>query len=75
MTDEELLTHFENQTLPFKSWNHRMHVRIAYIYAKALSYPEALVKLREGIKAYNHKNKVNESPTTGYNETVTVAFL
>ncbi len=75
MTDEELQTHFEDLTLPFELWNHRMHVRIAYIYSKSLSYSDALVRLREGIKAYNKKNKVIESQTTGYNETMTVAFL
>lgn len=75
MTDEELQVQFENQTLPFELWNHRMHVRIAYIYSKTVAYPDALAKLREGIKAYNIKNQVKESRTTGYNETTTVAYL
>ncbi len=75
MTDEELQTQFENMTLPFELWNHRMHVRIAYIYSNSLTYSEALAKLRGGIKAYNKKNNVKESQTTGYSETMTVAFL
>ncbi len=51
MTDEELQFQFEDHTLPFEQWNHRMHVRIAYIYARQFTYPEALIKLQEGIKA------------------------
>ena len=75
MTDEELKIQFENGTLPFALWTHRMHVRVAYIYAKQFPYPEALARLRVGIQAYNRINKVFESPKTGYNETTTVAFL
>ncbi|MCH6258401.1 hypothetical protein MLD52_17710 [Puniceicoccaceae bacterium K14] len=75
MTDEQLQIQFESQTLPFDLWDHRMHVRIAYIYSKSLHYTDALNRLREGIKTYNTKNNVTESQTTGYNETMTVAFL
>lgn len=75
MTDEDILTQFENQSLPFELWTHRMHVRVAYIYAKNYPYEEALEKLRIGIKAYNNKNGTKETATTGYNETTTVAFL
>ena len=75
MTDEELQIQFENQTLPFDLWTHRMHVRIAYIYSKNLSYSTSLIRLRNGIKAYNKKNNVIETQATGYNETMTVAFL
>lgn len=75
MKDSELQIQFENQTLPPELWRHRTHVRIAYIYARFLPYEEALSRLRNGIKSYNEKNKVKESPTTGYNETMTVAFL
>ena len=75
MTDEELWNRFEDQTLPFELWDHRMHVRVAYIYSRDLSYSDALIRLREGIKAYNEKNDVGESQFSGYNETMTVAFL
>lgn len=75
MNDSDLIKHFENQTLPFDLWNHRMHVRIAYIYCQLFPYPVALERIRLGIKEYNRANNVKESPTTGYNETTTVAFL
>jgi hypothetical protein len=40
-----------------------------------LSFPEALNRVRRGIKAFNAANKVPEGPTSGYNETTTVAFV
>jgi len=73
--DSDLLRQFENRTLPFEQWSHRMHVRIAYLYLRDFPFDDALLKMRSGIKAYNEANKVPESATSGYNETTTVAFM
>lgn len=75
MTDKKLISQFETQTLPFDMWTHRVHVRIAYIYADSYDYEQALVKLRSGIQEYNKANNVVESQYSGYNETTTVAFF
>ena len=75
MNDKDLITQFEGLTLPFENWTHRTHVRVAYLYAIAMPYPEALDTIRKRIQAFNRKNKVMESPTSGYNETTTVAFM
>lgn len=74
-SDSNLLGDFESRTLPFEQWSHRMHVRIAYLYLRALPFGVALTKMRDGIKAYNEVNSVPEGPTSGYNETTTVAFM
>jgi len=74
MTDEELLACFENCTLDFGEWNHRAHVRVAYSYLARHPFEVALDRIREGIKAYNASQGVEEGPTSGYNETTTVAF-
>ena len=75
MNDEELLRKFEDLTLPFAQWTHRAHVKVAFLYLKLHSFEEALLRIRRGIQAYNAHNQVPESPTSGYNETTTHAFL
>ncbi len=75
MEDGELLRQFENLQLPFEQWTHRAHVKVAFLYLRDHPFDEALLRMRRGIKAYNAANKVPESPTSGYNETTTHAFL
>jgi len=75
MDDIELQRKFEDLSLPFDQWTHRAHVRIAFCYLCQHPFDNALDRIRKGIKAYNAVNKVPESPTSGYNETTTVAFL
>src|SRR5688500_17791100 len=75
MTDAELLANFEARTLPFAEWTHRAHVKVAFLYDRDLPFDAALDKLRAGIRAYNSAPRVPEGPTSGYNETTTVAFL
>lgn len=75
MHDGELLNQFENCTLPFQTWNHRAHVKVAFLYLRHLPFDTALEKLRAGIKAYNAAHDVPEGPHSGYNETTTRAFL
>lgn len=75
MTDEELRSAFESGTLPFASWTHRAHVRMAFLYASRHPFPAALDHMRRSIKAYNASQQVPESLDRGYHETITVAFM
>ena len=76
MDDRELLAQFESLTLPFAQWTHRAHVKVAYLYLREQgNFEAALAKLRRGIQAYNAANNVPDTPTSGYNETTTHAFL
>lgn len=75
MEDAEWMSKFEDRSLPFDQWTHRAHVRVAFCYLSKYPFEQALEKLRAGIKAYNAANQVPEGPTSGYNETTTVAFL
>ena len=75
MDDADLLRQFETLTLPFAQWTHRAHVRVAFSYLRAHPFDEAVARMRAGVKAYNAANEVLESPTSGYNETTTHAFL
>lgn len=75
MDDSELQQRFLDLSLPFEQWTHRAHVRMAYCFLWQYPFAEALDRIRAAIKAYNAHNKVPEGPTSGYNETTTVAFL
>jgi hypothetical protein len=75
MDDAELVRQFEARTLPFKEWTHRAHVKVAVTYLRRHDFDEALSKMRAGVKAYNAVNNVPDTPTSGYNETTTHAFL
>ncbi len=77
MTDRDhtLIESFENLTLPLAEWHQRTHVALAYLYLRAQGFEAALERLRRGIKAFNAHHGIEESPTSGYNETTTVAFL
>jgi len=73
--DRELLAQFESLTLPFAQWTHRAHLKVAFLYLREHGFDAALDRLRTGIKSYNGANNVPDTPTSGYNETTTHAFL
>ncbi len=73
--DLDFLRQFERCTLPLAEWNHRAHVKVAYVYLTAHPLDEAIDCIRRGIKRYNAANDVPEGPQAGYNETTTVAFM
>lgn len=75
MTDEQFLQAFESQAIPVERWNHRAHLRVAVIYLLRYPFDEALRRMRSGIQAYNSANGVEDSPTSGYHETITQAWL
>jgi hypothetical protein len=75
MTDDALLEQFEAGTFPFDEWRHRTHVKVAYLYARRYGLDVASQKLRDGIRAYNAAQNVPNTPTRGYHETMTQAWL
>lgn len=75
MDDRAFIEAFEACSLPFEQWSHRAHVKVAYLYAAAHPFEEAVGRMRRGVKAYNAANKVPEGPESGYHETMTVAWM
>ena len=75
MSDDDFLTAFENCSLPFSQWNHRAHVRVAFLYLSRLGQAKAIDRIRSGIKAYNAVHGVEDGPAKGYHETTTQAFM
>lgn len=74
MEDATFLARFEAQAIPRDEWTHRAHIRMAYLYLRALPFEEAVGRIRSGIQALNKVNQVPETPTSGYLEAVTIAW-
>lgn len=75
MSDDEFLAAFENCSLPFEHWDHRAHVRAAFLSLCRWRPDEAIERMRSGIKAYNTVHGVEDGPQMGYHQTTTQAFL
>lgn len=75
VNDDEHLQRFEDHTLPIELWNHRAHLKVAYLYLQRFSFEETLSRLQTGIRAYNAAKGIKDTPTGGYHETMTQAWL
>lgn len=68
----DLVSQFEQGTLPREKWHHAAHLTVAFWYLSRLNADKALEKIRSGIKNYNAKNHIFDKPGKGYHETLTV---
>jgi hypothetical protein len=75
LSDEEFLRQFEACTFPYAHWTHRAHLRVGYLYVTRLGLAGAIPKVTAGIRAYNRSQGIVDTPTSGYHETMTVAWL
>jgi hypothetical protein len=75
VTDDCFLQAFEHQEIPLEQWDHRAHLRVAVSYLLRYPFDEALCRMRSGIQDYNSAMGVEDSPTSGYHETITQAWL
>jgi hypothetical protein len=75
LDDAELVAAFEKALLPPEKWNHRAHVRVAFVYARQFGLETAVARMRSGLLALNAAHQVPDAVDRGYHETITVAFL
>jgi hypothetical protein len=75
MDDPTLLREFASCALPREEWSHRLHVRMGYLFLRDHPFDEALDRLRAGLQRYNRAHGVADDLTSGYHETLTVAWL
>ena len=71
----ELLRRFEDCTLPREEWTHAAHLTVALWHLLQFDWPEAVARVRRGIKRYNAAHGIVETPTGGYHETLTLFWL
>lgn len=74
MDDRSFLAEFEAAAIPSQRWSHRAHIRMAFLYLRDWPFPDALARIRSGILSLNRANNVQDTPESGYHETVTVAW-
>ena len=77
-TTEEILAlvrRFEDCTLPREEWTHAAHLTVALWHLLQFDWPEAVARVRRGIKRYNAAHGIRTTPTGGYHETLTLFWL
>ncbi|HEX8720397.1 MAG TPA: hypothetical protein VF736_07135 [Pyrinomonadaceae bacterium] len=70
-----LVRRFEDCTLPRAEWTHAAHLTVALWHLLQYDWPEAVARVRRGIKRYNAAHGILPTPTGGYHETLTVFWL
>ena len=68
---ESLVRAFEDGSLPRSGWTHREHLTVALWYLRHHPREEATGRIREGIRRFN----LSHGNTTGYHETITLAWV
>jgi hypothetical protein len=66
---------FEDGTLPKSRWTHAAHVLTGSCYVHAFGEQVALDRMRAKVSAYNVAVGGQNTPTSGYHETVTVLWI
>ena len=75
LDDAALLSGFESQSLNLETWVHRSHVRVAVLYLSRFGFDAALERMRERIQSFNRAKGIKDTKSSGYHETLTVAWL
>ena len=75
MNDEQLLEAFLNQSIPLSEWDHRKHLRLAWIHLRKYEFEDSVERIRAGIMKYNSAVGVADSLTSGFHETMTGAWM
>jgi hypothetical protein len=66
---------FRDARLPRARWTHQAHLRVGAWHVHHFGAAEALVRLRHGIRRLNVANGTANTPTGGYHETITAAYV
>jgi hypothetical protein len=69
---EDFIRAFEDRTFPIARWNHAAHLRMACWYLSHLPHEQAVSTIRNGIQEYNVAQGGENTPTSGYHETLTI---
>jgi hypothetical protein len=75
MDDAALWEAFRSSTLPEDVWNHRAHLRVAWLHLARWDIDEAHVLMRVGIVRLNAFHGLEETRDRGYHETLTRLWL
>lgn len=71
----DLVARFLSAEVPASEWTHRAHVTVGTALVHQHGPEQALTIMREGILRLNRAHGTPETPTRGYHETITRAYL
>ncbi|HEX8144460.1 MAG TPA: hypothetical protein VF553_17805 [Pyrinomonadaceae bacterium] len=72
---ECLVRNFESGLLPRDRWTHQAHLTVALWYSLRHTWPEAVRRVRAGIKRYNEASGITTTRESGYHETLTLFWM
>lgn len=72
---DEFLAAFEGGTLPKVRWTHAAHLLTGACYVHGLGVDTAMDKMRLCVKCYNVAVGGENTETSGYHETITIAWI
>ena len=70
-----LASRFTALTLPKDEWTHAAHLTVGLWHVDRYGAAEALTRLRSGIRRLNESHGNVNTPTSGYHETITAAYV
>src|SRR3712207_4251172 len=70
-----LVRGFDDCSLPCERWTHAAHLTVALWYLLEYDWPEAVARVRSGIKRLNAAHGVVTTRERGYHETLTLFWL
>ena len=73
--DRAFIESFETCAIAAADWNHRCHIRMAWIYLRQMPLQEAMEVVRANIQRFGRANNVPDLLDRGYHETMTVAWM
>lgn len=75
MDVDRLAAGFTAATLPREEWTHQAHLAVGMWHVDRFGPEEALSRLRAGIRRLNEAHGNQNTPTAGYHETITCAYV
>ena len=70
-----LAVRFTSLRLPKEEWTHAAHLTVGLWHVDRYGPAEALTRLRDGIRRLNESHGNVNTPTSGYHETITAAYV
>ena len=71
LSDQELLRQFEDTSLPTASFDHRQHVRVAWLFVIRYGMPDAITEFSAGLRRFADAKGAH----TLFHVTITWAYL
>jgi hypothetical protein len=72
---EELVAAFESAVIARSEWTHRAHLSMALVYLLRYGPELGPERIRAGILHYNAALAIEQTPTSGYHETITRFYV